>query len=202
MLISKFDTQGIEKEIEEFEKENRIAIPAGYRKFLLQYNGGLTPKTRFKMSGVSSDIRGFYGLGTAQEHYHYDRFKKMGMLEDFLKDAVLPIASNCFGDDIVIGIGSTNSGEIFFKYHDKATKYIKLANSFTEFVEMCKSGKIGHVRTIEERRQALIANGMQKNITDSLVRAWQEEIDRFKDIHQIELVLTDTESAKNECGEQ
>jgi len=33
--------------------------------FLLRYNGGYTPKIKFKAKGISSDIRGFYGGGAA-----------------------------------------------------------------------------------------------------------------------------------------
>ena len=48
------------------EKEYSISLPNQYKGFLCKYNGGYTPKTDFKAKKISSDIRGFYGLGDVQ----------------------------------------------------------------------------------------------------------------------------------------
>ena len=35
--------------------------------FLHKYNGGHTPKTKFNARGISSDLRGFFGVGDVAE---------------------------------------------------------------------------------------------------------------------------------------
>lgn len=40
MLISKFDTNEIEKRIEEFENKLQITLPEEYIRFIIRYNGG------------------------------------------------------------------------------------------------------------------------------------------------------------------
>ena len=76
MLIAKFDNINIEQHIIEFEKKYNFEFPKQYRDFLLKYNGGETIKTEFKINGINSDIRAFYGFGNANEHYHYNFFER------------------------------------------------------------------------------------------------------------------------------
>lgn len=185
MLISKFDNTNIGEFIMAFEKENNITLPEEYKRFLMKYNGGRTPKTTFKINKVSSDLRGFYGFGNADEYYNFSRLTdKMSILEEYLNDEMLPIANNDFGDYITIGLGKKENGCVFFRYHDRGKKYIKLTDTLCEFSDMCKSEEIGHIRTIEERRQSMIAKGREKYITEGLIRAWQAEIDRYANTHQ------------------
>ncbi len=190
MLISRFDNTNIEEHITLLEKQYNIVLPDEYKRFLLNYNGGMTPKTKFRINKVSSDVRGFYGLGNADKYYNFQKLiDNMNILEDYIEDNMLPIATTVSGDDIVIGISKEENGCIFFKYHDRGRKYIKLADTLCEFVSKCKSEKIGHIETIEERKQRLIANGLGRRITESLIAAWQREIDKYANIHQEEFKL-------------
>ena len=190
MLISKFDNTNIEENIAAFEKENNITLPEEYKGFLLKYNGGRTPKTKFKINKVSSDVRGFYGLGNADEYFNFQKLiDNMNILEDYIEDDMLPIASTVSGDDITIGIGKEENGSIFFKYHDRGKKYIKLADTLCEFVSKCKSEKLGHIRTVEERKRDMIAAGFGRRITEDTIKYWQEEIDKYANIHQEEFEL-------------
>ena len=59
MLISKFNNHNIEDQIICMEKEYSIVIPVQYKVFLHKYNGGYTPKTKFRVGKISSDVRGF-----------------------------------------------------------------------------------------------------------------------------------------------
>ncbi len=157
---------------------------------MMKYNGGMTPKTKFRINKVSSDVRAFYGLGNANAHYNFQKLiDNMNILEDYLEDDMLPIATTVSGDDITIAIGKKENGCIFFKYHDRGKKYIKLADTLCEFASKCKSEEIGHIRTIEERRQSMIAKGMEKHITEAKIRGWQAEIDKYANIHQEEFEL-------------
>ncbi len=190
MLISKFENTNVEENIAAFEKKNNITLPEEYKKFLMKYNGGRTPKTKFKINKVSSDVRGFYGLGNADEYFNFQKLiDNMNILEEFIEDEMLPIATTDFGDYIVISISKEENGHIFFKYHDRGKKYIKLTDTLSEFTDKCKSEKLGHIETIEERKQRLIANGVGRRITESLIAAWQKEIDKYANIHQEEFEL-------------
>lgn len=68
LLISKFydSTIDIKKEIQNIEMEYHIVLPNQYKDFLMRYNGGYTPKTNFRIKKVSSDLRGFLGVGNAK----------------------------------------------------------------------------------------------------------------------------------------
>jgi len=188
MLISKFGTTDIDNIINIFEAKYSINFPDQYREFLRKYNGGNTPKSKFKINKISSDIKGFYGLGDINTGLNYSFFEKTHALGDFLEDEVIPIASNSFGDIILIGIGDSNNGKVFFLYHDRNKKYIELTEDFITFLKKCKSEKIGHVKTIEERIESMKAKGYESRIP-GLIPVWQAEIDKYADIHQEELIL-------------
>ena len=139
---------------------------------------------------VSSDIRAFYGLGGVNEYYDYSFFEgAYTTINDYLKDGFVPIAPNVFGDYILIGIKDKNYGEVYFYYHDMPKKYIKLTEDFITFVDKCKSEKIGHVKTIEERRQNMINKGYGHMLNDGLIQGWQAEIDLYSNMHQEKLIL-------------
>ena len=186
MLISRFDTTNIEALISEYETKNNFAFPNQYREFLLKYNGGKTPKTKFKINRITSDLKGFYGLGNASEFLNYSIFDSMGRIDDFLEDEMLPISSNVFGDYVTIGVGKDNNGKIFFFYHDRQNKYFELSEDFKTFVNKCKSEKIGHVKTIEERLVAYIER-WEEEPSQTTRKAWQDEIDEKAAINQEEL---------------
>lgn len=131
-----------------------------------------------------------YGLGNADKHYNFQKLiDTMNILEDYVEDEMLLIATTVFGDDIVIGIGKEENGSIFFKYHDRGKKYINLADTLCEFASKCKSEEIGHVRTIEERKQSMIEKGKVANITECIIKVWQAELDKYANIHQEEFEL-------------
>ena len=190
MLISKFDTTNIGDYIERFQSRNNVILPDEYKTFLLKYNGGMTPKTKFNINKVSSDIRYFYGLGNVNEDYNLQYLiDKRNEFQNYLKEKMLPIAANAFGDDIILCILEKDRGSIYFRYHDRNKKYIRLTDSLPEFVSKCKSEKIGYIPTIEERKQKLIQNGKAANITDGLIKLWQVEIDKYAGIKQEEVKL-------------
>jgi len=189
MLISKFDNTNIEKHISDYEAKYIFSFPAQYKEFLLKYNGGDTPDTKFKIGRVSSNLKGLYGLGSAGKLLNYAIFNDMDRIKDFLEDEMLPIGSNAFGDYITIGVGQGNGGKVFFLYHDRAKKYIELTEDFKTFVSKCKSEEIGNVMTIDERKALLIENCRGDKISQEKIDAWQAEIDKYTNIHQEELRL-------------
>lgn len=189
LLISKFNNENIEKEMMVFEEKFQINLSDEYKNFLRKYNGGLTPKTTFRINRVSSDIKGFYGFGNAKNEYNFNEIQSEFFFDEILEDGYLPIAHNSWGDNILLGVSNVNEGEIYFYCHDDEKGYIKLADDILQFMQKCKSKRIGHIETVEERKELLIKHGNAENITDDLIETWQEEIDRYANIHQEKVVL-------------
>jgi len=189
MLISKFNNKNIEQHIAGFEEKYHFKFPDVYRRFLRKYNGGQTPDTKFKLKGVSSDLSGFYGFGDAEALFNYTKLEDLIAIADFINDCVIPIANNSFGDLILIGIGPNNDETIYFLYHDRPKSYKILSKNFERFVRNCKSEEIGYIRTIEERKQGMIDNGLGHLISPEFIQDWQEEINRYGNIEQETLEL-------------
>ena len=99
MLISKFSNCNVEEKIIDIEKQYKIILPTQYKNFLHKYNGGYTPKTKFKVGKISSDLRGFFGIGDVK--LSLDDIE----LGDWLEKNVFPIACDSFGNYIMIGLG-------------------------------------------------------------------------------------------------
>ena len=189
MLISKFNNEHNDKNINIFEDKFKIKIPEEYRNFLIKYNGGKTPNTKFKSNKIFSDLMGFYGFGKAEKELNYRELEQLEVINDYLNDHMMPIGSNVFGDKITIGLKGFNKGKLFFLYHDRPQNYVKIAENFHEFVELCKSQKIGYIPSIEERKQKMIEKGSGDKITEFSIKGWQAEIDEYKNIIQEVLIL-------------
>lgn len=180
MLISKFGT--IKEEIiSEYEDTHGISLPVSYRRFIEKYNGGETPHTSFNINGVSSDIKGFYGIG---EH------KYSLSSVDIINDGgvcYLPIALDSFGNEIVIEL---IAGSIFFKDHENGLLR-KIAIDFNSFIKKCESKQInkGAIKSVEERERELIARGRGDIITDALRDMWRVEINKYGALSQEEVIL-------------
>lgn len=185
MLISKFPNCNVQQRIMDIERQYHIALPAQYKSFLYKYNGGYTPKTKFSSGEISSDLRGFFGVGDVA--LSLNKLK----LEEYLKSNLFPVASDSFGNYIMISLSDGDIGKIYFCDHEKENKAEYLAESFRQFVGCCKSETIGEapIRSIKEREDALIANGRGHVITDALRKIWQGEIDKYGSMVQEELLI-------------
>lgn len=129
------------------EKEYSISLPNQYKEFLCKYNGGYTPKTNFKVKKISSDIRGFYGLGNVELSFNTVE------LREWTEKGFLPIAFDSFGNYIVIGLDNDNDGKILFCNHEAGYKTEYIAEDLKAFFKHCKSEKISEAsrRSIKER---------------------------------------------------
>lgn len=189
MLISRFDAAGIEEKVAGLARRYGVELPEGYRRFLCRYNGGETPETSFRMARVSSDLRGFFGLGAAAEGYQLECCFDEDELSAFVSEGVFPIGKNSFGDLIFIGVRGERLGKILFQYHDRPKKLIALADSFSDFTARCRSKKLKPCRSIEERLAGRRAAGILEPPPPVALQEWQREIDRCQRIHQEELIL-------------
>ena len=66
MQISKFGITNAEDIISAYEDVIGMKLPEQMALFIKKYNGGETPNTSFKCGPTSSDIKGFYGLGSVR----------------------------------------------------------------------------------------------------------------------------------------
>lgn len=187
MLISKSEYQITGTDLSSYEAEHHFTFPEEYRKFLVKYNGGDTPETNFKAAGISSDLRFLYGFINTE--CGLELRPDVFWLDEYLKDGMFPIGENCFGDDFFICVQGQGAGAIFFRYHDRPKRYIKVADTFKEFAQKCKSKKLKPCRTIEERIAGRKAAGIFEPVPDVALKTWQEEIDRYERTHQEELEL-------------
>lgn len=185
MLIAKFQTCSIADEISRIENQYAIKFPEQYRNFLLHYNGGYTPKTKFKAKGISSDVRGFYGVGAVGLSVNHE------MISTWIPQKLFPIACDTFGNYILLCISGTKYGNIFFCDHEKGMNLSLIANDFPSFVRACKSEKIPEaaLRSIEERKTALVERGRGHIITPALIEMWQKELDKYGNMQQEEVVM-------------
>ncbi|MCI8575918.1 MAG: SMI1/KNR4 family protein [Bacilli bacterium] len=185
MLISRFENYDVENEISKVESHYSFVFPQQYKDFLLKYNGGFTPKTKFKANGISSDIKGFYGFGTVELSI------KREFIEEWIPNKLFPIACDSFGNYILISIAGDKYGNIFFSDHEQGMKNSLVANDLSSFFCTCESDKIpdSAQRSIEKRRDALIAEGKGSVITPALVEMWQNEIDKYGNMIQEEVII-------------
>ncbi len=187
MLISKSEYCITNADVLSYGRDHGFTVPQEYTDFLLKYNGGKTPKTNFKLSGISSDISCFYGLRdgrTGLELYNIE-FR----VKEFLRDKMLPIAENVFGDIMFICVDGQESGKIFFRYHDRSKRYILLADTFKAFIQKCNSKKLEHCYTIEERIAMRERAGNFNPPSMIALTEWQKEIDYYRHIHQEKVEL-------------
>ncbi len=93
------------------------------------------------MAGVSSDLSGFFSLGISNAGFQLERYFSSEDISDMTAKGKFPIVKNTFDDLLFISIQPDNAGEVLFQYYDREKRYIKLANTFSEFVAKCKSKK-------------------------------------------------------------
>ena len=189
MLISKFDTTGIEEKVSRLQDRYGIILPQQYRNFLWKYNGGETPETTFRLARVSSDLTGFFGLEVTDVYFQLEHYFHQEELAAFVSEGIFPIGKNSFGDLLFIGVQGELSGAILFRCHDRAKGLIKLADSFSDFTAKCKSKKLKPCRSIEERLAGRKAAGILEDPPPVALQEWQREIDRYKRTRQEELIL-------------
>ena len=183
MLISKFNTKEDKIDVSKLEERINRKLPESYAKFLIKYNGGDTPNTNWN-GKCKSDVRFFYGIGVEENGNDILESLKYEIVQNLLEKSFLPIAENCSGDFFCINLVDS---KIYFSYHDK-NRITLIAESFEEFISKIKSKKIGHIRTIEERRQLLLEKRGREPTAQQL-KGWQDEIDEYSNINQEEVVL-------------
>lgn len=185
MLIVKYKNTDMNNTIHDLERSRKITLPLEYKDFIDKYNGGYTPETSYRKGNVGYELRAFYGLGDTD--YSLDRLH----LDRWINRMLFPIACDSFGNFFCLSLSSETYGELMFEDHEMGGKCSRLSITFRTFIENCKSKKIDerYTMSIKERENLLKSRGKGSNITDGLRNMWQAEIDKYKDMQQIEVVL-------------
>ncbi len=191
LLICKFKRkdEDIEKLINEFEEEEGFTLPQQFRDFMLKYNGGRTALAIVKFTNDESDIKGIYGFGDADEWLSFDNSKDYDLYDTLLSSGFLAIGDNASGDHFLIGIDGNKRGKIYFKSHEEIQRPTLVANSFMEFVDICKSKPIEKPRAVKESIKSFIEKGKSQEWIDSMVPLWEEHYEKtMRDIEMQEEV--------------
>lgn len=124
-----------------FEKRLGTSLPADYRAFLHQYNGGQPQPTGFciKENSDGSGVNQFYGLHDGPRWFSIDGCTNA---EWGVPSELLPIGDDGLGNLICIGSRGKYAGEIYFVDHDIHPYHepdsfegvTKIANSFSDFI--------------------------------------------------------------------
>lgn len=181
MFISKFGGTDILNRIDEYEDLIGKKLPVQFRKFLNNYNGGETPNTSFKCNGISSDLKGFYGLGEVKYPLKRENvFESNGIF-------YLLVALDSFGNEILLDL---QSGSVFFRDHENEG-IKRLADTLCDFICACESKPINpsSVKSVEEREKDLINKGRGHIITEALRNMWRAEIKKYSSIVTEEVKL-------------
>lgn len=171
MQISKSGISNAENAVLIYEDIIGTKLPEQMTSFIKKYNGGETPNTTFKLGKISSDIKGFYGLGDV-------KFSLDG-IKPFEHSGVkyLPIALDSFGNDVVIDL---QTGKVSFSDHETG-ELTALCEDLKSFIALCNSEPVsdGAVKSVEQRERELIERGHGNNITDALRDMWRKEIAKY-----------------------
>jgi len=102
--------------IDAFEKRQDLELPAPYREFLLQANGGKPMLAEFMVdSWGSSRVTTFFGL-VQDPSYNLDRYVEVH--RESLAITLLPIGCDPGGNVIAIRVAGEYAGRVEFAPHD------------------------------------------------------------------------------------
>jgi hypothetical protein len=140
-----------DSQINAAEKDLGRALPAEYRQFLLQYNGGRPEPSDFVIvdprRGTTQigTVRYFLGINTPEETENLDYV--LGVFSDRMPSRIFPIARDPGGNFIVISSAGPDAGKVYFWDHEREAdtgepagdqNLYPIANSFGEFLDMLK----------------------------------------------------------------
>jgi hypothetical protein len=126
-----------------FETRLGVPLPADYRAFLRDTNGGVPRRTTFAFvegrTRTESTLRYFYGLDLNR----YDDIEhKLSMFEGRVPGETLPIAGDPLGNLVCLVIRGKNVGQVLFWDHEKESSgrptyrnMYKIADSFAALIE-------------------------------------------------------------------
>lgn len=102
------------EELKDFELENDINLPEGYKNFLLEFNGGVPdPSGSPQPKTVVS-----YIFGMHNGEYHASLYKHIDLFKARIPCGTFPIASDAFGNLFLMTVHPESYGQIYFWDHE------------------------------------------------------------------------------------
>ncbi|MBK8994134.1 MAG: SMI1/KNR4 family protein [Myxococcales bacterium] len=121
-------------EIDALEQRIGATLPADYRQFLLEHNGGQPWPRDFGESAV----RRFLCVGADRALDDVEGTR--GFYGTRLPNWALPIAKDAFGNLIVLSIVPSQAGVFFWDHEEEQSPegLVKIAESFAAFIDLLK----------------------------------------------------------------
>jgi hypothetical protein len=121
-----------------FEVRHGISFPADYRRFMLEYNGGMPEPDHFvSKEGLEAQIFQFDPIG-ANEPYDLDNRIFCSDWPEALDEGIVRIGRDAGGSHIFI-CTKEDAGAIYFLDREELIRppsgYVRLASSFTELMD-------------------------------------------------------------------
>jgi hypothetical protein len=123
-----------------FEKALGSTLPADYRHFLLEYNGGSPRPGTFafvERGRRTESVVQFFLVVGPHKHYGFDKTLRNLRAEGFPSD-LLPIAEDPGGNFVCMALKGPDRGKLYFWDHedpaDDASRMPLVAESFTAFL--------------------------------------------------------------------
>ncbi len=118
----------IEGDIINFEQAFKVKLPIGYKKFILEHNGGVPEKIFFLKNDADVVLNKFLPM-------KYSNYSVENYLDDFHfnHQNFIPIAEDAFGNLILLKC-DTEEGVICFWNHESSIVR-QVSNSFEYFIE-------------------------------------------------------------------
>src|SRR5438874_2719786 len=102
-----------EADVSHFEMSIAVRLPDDYREFLLRYNGGYPSPNGFR--GGDEVLNHFFGLWQKHADLNYELLAH----RRFIPEGMIPIASDPFGNAILLEVANPNRGRIWFWDHER-----------------------------------------------------------------------------------
>ena len=137
-----------EQRLQEFEKSIGANLPADYRAFLLEYNGGVPDKLEFKAKKYGGSVLDcLYGIDVSNVHNNIEQ--ELDLLSTRIPTSFLPIGSDQLGNRILLGIKDKYLGKVYFWWHeDESDKKPWLKNIYS--ISKSFTGFLNSLFTVEE----------------------------------------------------
>jgi hypothetical protein len=133
--------------VEQLENEIGYRLPESYRSFLLNTNGAEVPAGRGCFRVETDSIKGwicidcFYGVTGPNVPPVLQLGQSIKDFASMLPPGMLPVATDAFGNQILLSLGGQDRGAIFFYNHAVDEPIVRLASSFGHFLDGLQDGQ-------------------------------------------------------------
>jgi cell wall assembly regulator SMI1 len=133
-------------EIDVFEARVGVSLPRPYREWLLKHNGGQPSPSGFRYNGevgpyTDGNVAWFYAIYDGGISNLEIEFLVYKVDANRLPQNLIPIATDPFGNQIVLSVAGADVGKVYFWDHEEEPippSYANchlIADSFDEFIE-------------------------------------------------------------------